>query len=138
VAGGLTLAAVGGLVAAAVARSRRWSDAEDPCGPEGVLLPEGRSHTVTTDDGAVLDVLVAGPDGGDTVVLPHCWTGNKEIWAPVARRLVAAGRRVVLYDQRGHGKSTLGSGAMDVDRLGEDLLAVLDDDGRRDLVLAGH
>jgi pimeloyl-ACP methyl ester carboxylesterase len=138
VAGGLTLAAVGGLVAAAVARSRRWSDEEDPCGPEGVLLPEGRSHTVTTDDGALLDVLVAGPDGGDTVVLPHCWTGNKEIWAPVARRLVAAGRRVVLYDQRGHGKSTLGSGAMDVDRLGEDLLAVLDDDGRRDLVLAGH
>jgi pimeloyl-ACP methyl ester carboxylesterase len=137
----VTVAVVGGLAAAVVVRSRSeepWSTDEDPCGPEGLLLPEGRSFAVTTDDGAVLEGLVAGPEGADTVVLPHCWTGTKEIWGAVARRLVAEGRRVVLYDQRGHGKSTLGTGPMTTDRLGEDLLAVLDEVGGEDLVLAGH
>jgi len=53
-------------------------------------------------------------------------------------RLVAAGRRVVLYDQRGHGASTLGPGAPTVDQLGEDLAAVLDAVDARDAVVAGH
>jgi pimeloyl-ACP methyl ester carboxylesterase len=93
---------------------------------------------VTTDDGAELDLLVAGPADAPTVVLAHCWTGTKEVWAPVARRLVAAGHRVVLYDQRGHGRSTMGRDAITTDRLGHDLLAVLDEVGGQDLVLAGH
>lgn len=137
----LTVAALGGLVTAAVVRSRgsgAWATGDDPCGPEGVTLPQGEASEVGTDDGAVLDVLVAGPVDGPTVVLPHCWTGTKEIWAPVARRLVAGGHRVVLYDQRGHGRSTLGTDPMTTDRLGDDLLAVLDAVGGTDLVLAGH
>lgn len=138
---GLTAAALGGLVATAIARSRRepgWATGDDPCGPDGLSLPEGEARTVTTDDGAVLEVLVAGPASAPTVVLPHCWTGTKEIWAPVARRLVAAGHRVVLYDQRGHGASTMGTDPMVTDRLGEDLLQVLDAVGGTDLVLGGH
>jgi non-heme chloroperoxidase len=137
----LTATALGGLVAAAVLRSRQgsgWASGADPCGPDGLSLPDGTASTVTTDDGAALDVLVAGPADGPTVVLPHCWTGVKEFWAPVARRLVADGHRVVLYDQRGHGRSTLGGGPMSTDRLGDDLLAVLDAVGGRDLVLCGH
>lgn len=138
----LTIAALGGLVAAAVVRSRsgpgRWATGDDPCGPDGLLLPDGEARTVITDDGAELDVLVAGPAHAPLVVLPHCWTGTKEMWAPVARRLLEGGHRVVLYDQRGHGRSTIGSGPMSIDRLGADLLAVLDDVGGTDLVLAGH
>lgn len=137
----VTVAALGGLVTAAVVRSRSgrgWADGDDPCGPEGLALPEGTERIVTTDDGAELVVFEAGPRKGPSVVLPHCWTGTKEVWAPVARRLVAAGHRVVLYDQRGHARSTLGSGTMDVDRLGEDLLAVLATVPGGDLVLAGH
>jgi pimeloyl-ACP methyl ester carboxylesterase len=137
----LTATALGGLATAAVVRSRQgsgWATGEDPCGPDGLALPEGTASTVTTDDGAALAVHVAGSDGGPTVVLPHCWTGVKEFWAPVARRLVADGHRVVLYDQRGHGSSTLGRGPMSTDRLGDDLLQVLDAVGGHDLVLCGH
>ena len=135
----LGLAAVAGL-AAYVLRSRRpvWATGDDPCGPEGLALPAGEARTVRTDDGAELDVLVAGPADGPTVVLAHCWTGVKAFWGPVARRLVADGHRVVLYDQRGHGASTVGSDPMTTDRLGEDLKAVLDDLGADELVLAGH
>src|SRR3546814_11871182 len=69
--------------------------------------------------------LCRSPVDGPLVVRVHCWTGNKELWAPVARRLVRLGHRVVLYDQRGHGSSTFGAGLDCVDRLGHDLAAVL-------------
>jgi pimeloyl-ACP methyl ester carboxylesterase len=45
---------------------------------------------------------------------------------------------VVLYDQRGHGASTIGPDAPTVDVLGEDLAAVLDAVDARDAVVAGH
>ena len=99
-------------------------------------MPQGESLTVVTDDGAELAVTVAG--AGPTVVLAHCWTGAREVWAPVAHRLVASGHRVVLYDQRGHGSSTMGSDGMTIERLGGDLKAVLEKVDARDVVLAGH
>ena len=60
------------------------------------------------------------------------------IWAPVARRLVAAGHRVVLYDQRGHGDSTLGRDALTIDRLGNDLAELLRQLDITDAVVGGH
>ena len=72
------------------------------------------------------------------VVLPHCWTGLAGRRVPVARRLLAAGHRVVLYDQRGHGASTVGRQPVSIARLGDDLAAVLEQLDLRDVVLAGH
>lgn len=114
-------------------------------------LTDGAERTVTTDDGAVLAVTVAGgdvaggvPTGGpgstaaSTVVLSHGWTNARAVWHPVAQRLVAAGHRVVLYDQRGHGRSTLGDDPLSIDRFGDDLACVLDGLDVRDAVLVGH
>ncbi|HET8618358.1 MAG TPA: alpha/beta fold hydrolase, partial [Acidimicrobiales bacterium] len=82
-------------------------------GLDDLGVPRGRALVVTTDDGARLAVTDAGDritlGGPAPVVLAHCWTGSRAVWAPVARRLVAAGHRVVLYDQRGHGASTAGT-----------------------------
>src|SRR3546814_9014085 len=77
--------------------SALWTD---PVGPRKLALPRGVADVVRTDDGADLALHLAGPVDGPLVVLVHCWTGNKELWAPVARRLVRLGHRVVLYDQR--------------------------------------
>jgi pimeloyl-ACP methyl ester carboxylesterase len=120
-----------------------------PAGPSAVAapdhdltLPPGRALVVTTGDGARLAVTDAGPAAGapgtPPVVLAHCWTGSRAVWALVARRLVAAGHRVVLYDQRGHGASTTGSDPVSVDRLGDDLAAVVEALDLRDAVVAGH
>lgn len=130
----------GAAVAVAAVRRRRgrWATSADPCGPEGVTLPEGETTVLTTDDGAELNVLTAGPEDGPLVVLPHCWMGSMQIWAPVARRLVAEGRRVILYDQRGHGASSLGTARLTVDRLGDDLARVLTKLDVSDAVVAGH
>src|SRR3546814_12470541 len=70
--------------------------------------------------------------------LVHCWTGRSSFWATVARRLVLAGHRVVLYDQRGHGLSTPGDLAPSIDAIGNDLHAVRTAVDARDAVLVGH
>jgi pimeloyl-ACP methyl ester carboxylesterase len=72
------------------------------------------------------------------VVLAHGWTNTRAVWAPVVRRLLAAGHPIVAYDQRGHGASTFGSDAPTVQRLGHDLAAVLDQLDVHGAVLAGH
>ncbi|MEQ1786583.1 MAG: alpha/beta fold hydrolase [Acidimicrobiales bacterium] len=130
---------VAGVVMARQRRQRQPpTDATDPSSLAGSTLPEGQAHVVTTADGADLAVLVAGPDDGPTVVLAHCWTGMRAIWAIVARHLVLGGHRVVLYDQRGHGQSTLGDLPPSIEVLAHDLRTVLEAVDARDIVLAGH
>ncbi|HYD09332.1 MAG TPA: alpha/beta fold hydrolase, partial [Acidimicrobiales bacterium] len=126
---------------AAVALRRvdaRWGSGDDPCAPDELDAPAGTASTIVTDDGAAISVLVAGDGTGPTVVLPHCWMGSRRVWAPVAHRLVRAGRTVVLYDQRGHGESTVGRDGFTIPRLGADLKAVLEHVDARDVVLGGH
>ena len=132
---GLGAAAAAGALAARRA-DRRWAAAEDGIRPGDLDLPDGEPFTVTTDDGADLVGTVSGE--GPMVVLPHCWTGGRVMWAPVAHRLLEAGRAVVLYDQRGHGDSTVGQDGYAIERLGDDLKAVLEAVDARDAVLGGH
>ncbi|HMC81332.1 MAG TPA: alpha/beta fold hydrolase [Acidimicrobiia bacterium] len=133
------LAVVGAAAAGAVvAAGRRWRAADDPCAGYALDLDGATPLKVERPDGAVLDGVVVDPESGHTVVLSHCWTGTRATWEPVAARLVARGCRVVLYDQRGHGASTMGTGALTVDHLGDDLAAVLEAVDAHDAVLAGH
>jgi pimeloyl-ACP methyl ester carboxylesterase len=94
--------------------------------------------TVPTGDGGRLAAWVMGPDGGPTVVCAHGWTAERRIWATVARRLVAAGWRVVVYDQRGHGASSAGVDGLTIAAIGADVATVLEHLDLRDAVVAGH
>lgn len=129
----------GGLVVAQAVRTRSSRPSVvDPCGPEGLTLPAGDRVTVSTDDGATLSAYTAGPPDGPVVVLAHCWMGSITIWGAVARQLVESGHRVILWDQRGHGESTLGRDPITVDRLGHDLHLLLGAFDVADAVLIGH
>jgi pimeloyl-ACP methyl ester carboxylesterase len=123
-------------VTAAVVAARRWRDTTGEYTRDAGELDDVERISVTTDDGAVLDGIVAGD--GPTVVLVHGWVCNRGFWNPVARRLVASGHRVVIYDHRGHGRSTVGDAPASIARLGDDIAAVLDAVDARDAVLAGH
>jgi pimeloyl-ACP methyl ester carboxylesterase len=125
---------VAGVVAAR--QEARWRAHTDPDGSGFLDFPEGERLTVTTTDGAELATAVAGE--GPTVVLTHGWTNAHSVWSPVARRLVRDGLRVIAYDQRGHGASTVGSEPFSVERLGADLRDVLVALDVKDAVLAGH
>lgn len=77
-----------------------------------------------------------GPPGGAPVLLAHPTGFNGLVWAPVARRLVARGRRVWSFDFRGHGASDR---APDYHWRGfsEDTRAVVDSIGSGDLTGVG-
>lgn len=98
----------------------------------------GEERWVVSHDDAELYVTLSGPEDGPVVVLAHCWTGSRQVWAPVARRLVAAGCRVVRWDQRGHGQSRAGHKGHSVEGLADDLATVVSQLDLHDVVLAGH
>ena len=143
-------AALGALAGWAI--DRRWlsDDGDEAAGDAGRTLPDSDEHVVVTDDGAELATTVIRPEGAwrsrfrrrrtqpATVVLVHGWTNTRAVWGPVARQLLAAGHPVIAYDQRGHGASTFGPEAPTVQRLGQDLAAVLEQLDVRHAVLVGH
>ncbi|MFI6350612.1 alpha/beta fold hydrolase [Streptomyces sp. NPDC050560] len=100
-----------------------------------------RTLTVVSADGARLHTEVYGPQDAPAVVLSHGWTCSTAFWAAQVRDL-AAGHRVIVYDQRGHGRSPLpaDTGGYSARALADDLEAVLDatlEPGRR-AVVVGH
>lgn len=99
---------------------------------------DGEEIELTSIDGGQLAVTVAGDEEGPVVVLAHCWMGSRDTWAPVARRLLAEGCRVVRWDQRGHGRSTAGQKGHSIEGLADDLATVLTQLHLRDVVLVGH
>jgi pimeloyl-ACP methyl ester carboxylesterase len=106
-----------------------------PTGP-----PPPGSRTVTTDDGVPLHVEVDGiPDAPLTVVFSHGFTARLAEWE-LQRAAVRNRARLVLWDQRGHGRSgwTKLTKAT-IDRTGRDLGQVLDaTTPSGQVVLAGH
>lgn len=96
----------------------------------------GTPFEITADDGATISGISTGT--GPAVVLLHCWTGRRQLWASVSDGLVEAGFRVVAYDHRGHGSSSTGQEPISLDRLDADLQLVLDDQDVGRAVVVGH
>jgi non-heme chloroperoxidase len=88
---------------------------------------------IAASDGARLRFSDRGA-GERTFLLVHGWKGSHRLWDPVTARL-AETDRVVAYDHRGMGESDKPRGAYDFDELSDDLGAVIDKLGLRDVVL---
>ncbi|MFI8531593.1 SDR family oxidoreductase [Streptomyces aquilus] len=92
-----------------------------------MTLENARERRVRTG-GVELCVAELGEAGQPTVVLVHGYPDSKEVWAQVAARL-ADRFHVVLYDVRGHGRSTAPRplrGGFTLEKLTDDFLAVVD------------
>uniref|UniRef100_A0AAU2K3Y1 SDR family oxidoreductase n=1 Tax=Streptomyces sp. NBC_00049 TaxID=2903617 RepID=A0AAU2K3Y1_9ACTN len=90
-------------------------------------LTGARERWVSTG-GVELCVVELGETGRPTVVLVHGYPDSKEVWSEVAERL-ATRFHVVLYDVRGHGRSTAPQplrGGFTLEKLTDDFLAVAD------------
>jgi 3-oxoadipate enol-lactonase len=71
--------------------------------------------------------VVEGPEDGPVVVFAGSLGSDLRMWEPQVVPLLERGFRVVRYDTRGHGASPVPPGPYDLEDLGADFLALLDD-----------
>lgn len=94
----------------------------------GVAGPAGARERWVSTGGVELCVAELGDADRPTVLLVHGYPDSKEVWSEVAERL-AERFHVVLYDVRGHGRSTAPRplrGGFTLEKLTDDFLAVAD------------
>jgi pimeloyl-ACP methyl ester carboxylesterase len=108
-----------------------------------------KEHTAMAGDGTELAYTVLGDGDRTPVVFMNGWTCPDAYWRRIVPPVLEAGHRVVLFDTRGHGESSLprDPGFMarnlrpddvSVTRLADDIADVLDAAGIERAVLAGH
>jgi pimeloyl-ACP methyl ester carboxylesterase len=138
---GIAAASAGAIIAAEKVAVGRIRLRPDPERDEPLGQRRGRVVEVLADDGVPLHAEVFGPDTAPvTIVCCHGYTLSQEIWHYQLRDL-ADDARVVLWDQRSHGRSGRSDPAhVSIDQLGADLGAVLAATvpGRQPVVLVGH
>ncbi len=129
----------------AAARRRLATELTEGGQPPG-LYPPGEPSSVTADDGVRLSCEEIEPAGGRpalTVVLVHGFALDRRTWHFQRRMLadlIEPAVRVVLYDQRSHGRSERASReSCTIEQLGHDLDAVIRTMAPEGpLVLVGH
>ncbi|WP_432816294.1 SDR family oxidoreductase [Streptomyces vilmorinianum] len=92
------------------------------------MSPKGARERWVRTGGIELCVAELGDESRPTVLLVHGYPDSKEVWSEVAHRL-AERFHVVLYDVRGHGRSTAPTplrGGFTLEKLTDDFLAVAD------------
>lgn len=114
--------------------ARRFRATDEALAKAGRTLPgDLRHHFVPMSDGGRVHAVEHGE--GPAVVLVHGITLGVATWAPQLRSLPG---RVIAVSQRGHGQSRAGSEGYSFDRLGADLLEVLEALEVRGAVVVGH
>jgi non-heme chloroperoxidase len=139
---GVVAAALAGAIGATGWRAVRAAVARIEANPDPyprdrlACEPEGEEVLINGSDGTVLRAISAGE--GPAVVLAHGFGVTAAEWNLVWDALVERGHRVIAFDQRGHGRSTLGSDGSGSAAMAGDYVAVLEHFDVRDGVLVGH
>ena len=132
--------AIGGIVGAGFAVERavvgRLRRHEDPDFDSPIVAEYDRSYRLPSHDGG--EVFVVEKGEGPVIVLSHGVTLSVRTWAKQLSGLSAVGFRVVAFDHRGHGESTVGDSGHTIENLGADVRTVLEGLDLRDVVLVGH
>jgi len=130
-------AGVGGVVyageriLAARLRRREDSDVDDPLTPSFDEAVRIEGH-----DAGTLYVITRGE--GPPILFAHGVTLSSRVWAKQFESLPSAGFRVLAFDSRGHGESTVGDTGHSIENLAADVRSVLETLDLRDAVLVGH
>ena len=114
------------LAAALALGGRLLPVAAQEATPASDPLAEWTAGQTATINGAALYYEVHGPADAQPVLLLHGDFANAEFWANLAPVLVAAGYRVVLMDNRAHGRSAWGDKPITYEQMAADTLGLLD------------
>lgn len=99
--------------------------------------PDGSETVITRADGTRLRTI-AHAGSGPTVVFAHGYGASLREWNIVWATLREADYNLIAFDQRGHGKSTLGTDGLGAQQLAGDYQAVLEHFNVHDGILVGH
>ena len=98
--------------------------------------PEGQPELVPSADGGLLHCLHAGE--GPAVVLAHGYLLDLAVFKLVFSELVASGRRVIAFDQRGHGDSRAGDAGCTPEAAAADYRTIMEHFDVREGTLVAH
>ncbi len=98
------------------------------------------SEKIFTTNGIRLNVVEAGPEAGELVVLLHGFPEFSYCWRAQIGPLASAGYRVVAPDQRGYNLSDKprGLAAYRLDELVADIVGLIEATGRRQAFVVAH
>jgi pimeloyl-ACP methyl ester carboxylesterase len=116
----------------AAARLRRGADDTD----DDLTVHAERTWRLAGHDGGEVFVVEAG--SGPPILLSHGVTLSIRTWAKQLDHLPQEGFRVIAFDHRGHGESTLGTTGHGVEQLAHDIRSVLEGLDLHDVVIVGH
>ena len=135
--GAVAAAAAGAATLATRRKADHIRQSTDPYPLEQLSRePVGETSFVERPDGTRIRVVSAGT--GPTVVFAHGIYMTVVEWNVVWDMLLERGYRVVAFDQRGHGQSTIGSDGISTQSMAGDYLAVLEHVEAHDAVLLAH
>lgn len=129
---------VAGVAAEQLAVRKPWRD--DPTKDEPFGSVRGEPHWLRADDGTELYVEVHPADhpGAPTIVMGHGYCLNQDSWH-FQRKALRGEANLVLWDQRGHGRSERGPAQNNtIDQLGRDLQWVINGFTDGPVTVVGH
>ena len=100
-------------------------------------LIEGKEAFVTTADGTRLYTITAG-QGDTTVLLAHGYNVNNIEWNIIVPQLTEGGYRIIVFDQRGHGQSSIGTEGISSASMASDYKTIIEHFGLNQCILVGH
>ncbi len=136
----LTLALAGRPILGGFTKLGLKQGSDDPRDADADPKPDrgGRHLRIRRPDGSEIEVETYGPPDAPTVVLTHGWGVDSTEWYYV-KKAVARGLRVVVWDLPGLGMSKKpDNNDYRLEKMADDLDAVLKSVGDRPVVLAGH
>jgi non-heme chloroperoxidase len=98
---------------------------------------KGQENYITTADGTQLWTIEAGT-GDKTIVLAHGFAFSSIEWNVIMPALVADGYRVIAFDQRGHGQTSIGKTGVSSASMASDYKALLEFYNVQNGILVGH
>lgn len=97
----------------------------------------GNTEMVTMPDGTQIRTIISG-SGKTTVLLAHGYGFNHLEWNIIVERLNQLGYRTIVFDQRGHGQSTIGQEGISSSAMASDYKNLVEHFDLKEAILVGH
>ena len=97
----------------------------------------GTEEFVAMPDGTRIHTVASG-SGPTTVLLAHAYGFSHQAWSVIVPELNRRGYRTIAFDQRGHGRTTIGADGLSSRSMASDYKNLIEHFGLEGCLLVGH